>query len=183
MKLAGTGFFLPEFVNALPDDFTLEFDVLTPPTFSGYPLNAVITDLPSGGAANWTAAPNSVILRLHPGSGDTGTSETQVRQNGDSAAQTTKSATQFTKAANPVHVSMWRQRQRVRVYLNEEKVWDLPRAFLATAKLNMLVFGLRVDDPTGEYTSGTCASRSARRTRATRSSRRASGSATASCST
>lgn len=154
LKLAGTGFYLPEFVNALPDDFTLEFDVLTPPTFSGYPLNAVITDLPSSGAAGWTAATNSVILRLNPGAGDAGTSETQVRQNGDSAAQTTKSVTQFTKTANPVHVSMWRQRQRIRVYLNEEKVWDLPRAFLATAKLNMLVFGLRVDDPTGEYYVG-----------------------------
>ncbi len=154
LKLAGTGFYLPEFVNALPDDFTLEFDVLTPPTFSGYPLNAVITDLPSGEAAAWSAAPNSVILRLNPGAGDAGTSETQVRQNGDSAAQSTKSVTQFTKTANPVHVSMWRQRQRIRVYLNEEKVWDLPRAFLATAKLNMLVFGLRVDDPTGEYYVG-----------------------------
>ena len=154
LKLAGTGFFLPEFVNALPDDFTLEFDVLSPPTFQGYPLNAVLTDLPSSGAAGWTAATNSVILRLQPGSGDAGTSETQVRQNGDSAAQTSKPVAQFTKAANPVHVSMWRQRQRLRVYLNEEKVWDLPRAFLATAKLNMLVFGLRVDDPTGEYYIG-----------------------------
>ena len=74
LKLAGTGFYLPEFVNALPDDFTLEFDVLTPPVFSGYPLNAVIADLPSSGAAGWTAATNSVILRLQPGSADTGTS-------------------------------------------------------------------------------------------------------------
>jgi OmpA-OmpF porin, OOP family len=154
LKLAGTGFFLPEFVNALPDDFTLEFDVLTPPTFEGYYLNAVITDLPSGGAANWSAATNSLILRLLPGSGNAGTSETQVRQDSNSAAQATKSVTQFTKAANPVHVSMWRQRQRIRVYLNEEKVWDLPRAFLATAKLNMLVFGLRVDDVKGEYYIG-----------------------------
>jgi outer membrane protein OmpA-like peptidoglycan-associated protein len=154
LKLAGTGFYLPEFVTALPDDFTLEYDVLTPPTFQGYPLNAVITDLPANGAANWTAAPNSVILRLQPGTGDAGASETQVRQNGDSAAQTTKAVAQFTKAANPVHVSIWRQRQRMRVYLNEEKVWDLPRAFLPTAKLNMFVFGLRVDDPTGEYYVG-----------------------------
>jgi OmpA-OmpF porin, OOP family len=154
LKLAGTGFFLPEFVNALPDDFTLEFDVLTPPTFEGYVLNAVITDLPSAEAANWSAATNSVILRLIPGSGDAGTSETQVRQDSTSAAQTSKSVAQFTKVANPVHVSMWRQRQRIRVYLNEEKVWDLPRAFLATAKLNMLVFGLRVDDAKGEYYIG-----------------------------
>jgi OmpA-OmpF porin, OOP family len=154
LKLAGTGFFLPEFVNALPDDFTLEFDVLTPPTFEGYYLHAVITDLPSGEAANWSAATNSFILRLLPRSGNAGTSETQVRQDSASAAQTSKSVAQFTKVANPVHVSMWRQRQRIRVYLNEEKVWDLPRAFLATAKLNMLVFGLRVDDANGEYYIG-----------------------------
>jgi outer membrane protein OmpA-like peptidoglycan-associated protein len=77
-----------------------------------------------------------------------------VRQDSNSAAQTSKPIAQFTKVANPVHVSMWRQRQRMRVYLNEEKVWDLPRAFLATAKLNMLVFGLRVDDPKGEYYIG-----------------------------
>jgi outer membrane protein OmpA-like peptidoglycan-associated protein len=154
LKLTGTGFFLPEFVSALPDDFTLEFDVLTPPTFSGYVLNAVITDSPSSEAANWTAATNSFILRLLPGAGDAGMSETQVRQNSDSAAQTNKPVAQFTRTANPVHVSMWRQRQRIRVYLNEEKVWDLPRAFLATAKLNMFVFGLRVDDANGEYYVG-----------------------------
>ena len=77
-----------------------------------------------------------------------------MRQDSVSAAQTSKPAKQFTKVANPVHVSMWRQRQRIRVYLNEEKVWDLPRAFLATAKLNMLVFGLRVDDAEGEYYIG-----------------------------
>jgi outer membrane protein OmpA-like peptidoglycan-associated protein len=154
LKLAGTGFFVPEFINALPDDFTVEFDVLTPPTFEGYPLNAVISDLPSKEAANWGFGKNSFTLRLLPGSDDAGMSETQVRQDETSAAQTTKSVKQFSKVANPVHISMWRQRQRIRVYLNEEKVWDLPRAFLTTAKLNMVVFGLRVDDPKGEYYIG-----------------------------
>jgi hypothetical protein len=28
-----------------------------------------------------------------------------------------------------LHVSIWRQKQRLRVYLNEEKAFDLPRAF------------------------------------------------------
>ncbi|MEQ1910573.1 MAG: OmpA family protein [Vicinamibacterales bacterium] len=154
LKLAGTGFFTPEFITALPDDFTLEFDVLTPPTFVGYYLTTVIAELPSGGAANWAGGTNTFLLRLLPGSGDAGTSETQVRQASVSAAQVSKPVNQFTKVANPVHVSMWRQRQRIRVYLNEEKAWDLPRAFLATAKLNMFVFGLRVDDAKGEYYIG-----------------------------
>jgi outer membrane protein OmpA-like peptidoglycan-associated protein/Sec-independent protein translocase protein TatA len=154
LKLAGTGYFVPEFISALPDDFTLEFDVLTPPTFEGYPLNAVLTDLAPGAAANFNTPTNGFALRLLPGSGGAGTSETQVRQDSASAAQTSKPAAQFTKGGNPVHVSMWRQRQRIRVYLNEEKAWDLPRAFLATAKLSMLVFGARIDDAKGEYYLG-----------------------------
>ena len=39
-----------------------------------------------------------------------------------------------------MHIALWRQRQRVRVYMNEEKVWDLPRAVSASAKLNSMVF-------------------------------------------
>jgi outer membrane protein OmpA-like peptidoglycan-associated protein len=149
LKLAGTGYFVPEFIRALPDDFTLEFDVLVPPTFDGYPLNAVLSDLPSGDLANWAFGTNAFTLRLQPG-----TSESQVRQDSASAAQISKPAPQFTKGTNPVHVSMWRQRQRIRVYLNEEKAWDLPRAFLATTKLNTLAFGVRVDDPRGQFFIG-----------------------------
>ena len=47
--------------------------------------------------------------------------------------------------ANPVHVSLWRQRQRMRVYLNEEKLFDLPRALAPGSKLNTLLFALRND--------------------------------------
>jgi outer membrane protein OmpA-like peptidoglycan-associated protein len=154
LKLAGSGFFLPEFITALPDDFTLEFDLLTAPAFAGYYLDSVIAESPSGGAANWTGATNYFRLRLIPGSGNGGSSETQLKQDSTVAAQQTKSAMQFTKAANPVHVSIWRQRQRIRVYLNEEKAWDLPRALPTTAKLNTFVFAPRVDNPQGEFFIG-----------------------------
>jgi outer membrane protein OmpA-like peptidoglycan-associated protein len=154
LKLAGTGHFVPEFISALPDDFTLEFDVLAPPTFAGYQLNAVLTDLKPGEAASFNVPRNGFALRLLPGSNGAGTSESQVRQDSTSAAQTSKPAPQFRRGGEPVHVSVWRQRQRVRVYLNDEKAWDLPRAFLPTAKLTMLVFGARVDNPAGEYYLG-----------------------------
>lgn len=41
---------------------------------------------------------------------------------------------------NPVHVSIWRQKERVRVYVNQEKLWDIPRAISAEAKLNAIFF-------------------------------------------
>jgi len=55
------------------------------------------------------------------------------------------------KSGNPVHVSVWRQRQRVRVYMNQEKVWDVPRAVTATAKFNSIFFVMFGVDTDNEY--------------------------------
>jgi outer membrane protein OmpA-like peptidoglycan-associated protein len=44
---------------------------------------------------------------------------------------------------NFAHVSMWRQGQRLRVYVNGEKIWDLPRAFDATSKFNAVTFAMQ----------------------------------------
>jgi len=38
---------------------------------------------------------------------------------------------------------MWRQGQRLRVYANGEKIWDVPRAFDATSKFNAVTFGMQ----------------------------------------
>ena len=41
---------------------------------------------------------------------------------------------------NKVKISVWRQKQRIRVYMNEEKVLDLPRAFAAGKTYDMMMF-------------------------------------------
>ncbi len=46
----------------------------------------------------------------------------------------------LTDQHNPVHISIWRQKERVRVYVNEVKLWDIPKALAKEAKLNALVF-------------------------------------------
>ncbi len=38
------------------------------------------------------------------------------------------------KDGNPIHIAVTRQGARVRVYYNEEKMWDVPRALLPAAK-------------------------------------------------
>ena len=38
---------------------------------------------------------------------------------------------------------MWRQGQRLRVYANGQKIWDLPRAFDATSKFNLITFAMQ----------------------------------------
>ena len=150
LKMTGSGFFDPMFIKALPDNFTIEFDLLTPPTFSGYGLSAVIAEIPGGSLPNWRASNNAFTLRTHPGSGGDGSSGTELRQNAVSTPASSKDTKQFTKTANPVHVSLWRQRERVRVYLNEEKLWDLPRALVPAGKYNAVFFV----SPTVEANSG-----------------------------
>jgi len=53
------------------------------------------------------------------------------------------------KDRNIVRVSIWRQKQRMRLYVDETKVWDLPRAFDTEAKYNGIVFS-RDDAKDGE---------------------------------
>jgi outer membrane protein OmpA-like peptidoglycan-associated protein len=63
------------------------------------------------------------------------------RQDSDTVAANQTTTLQLAaKSGNPIHISVWRQRQRVRVYINQEKVWDVPRGVAATATLNSIFF-------------------------------------------
>lgn len=141
LKLTRAGFFTPEFVTDLPDNVTVEFDLTTPPDFNGgFPLQTAfvqLADLKKPG--EWQGAPNNFFFTAHV-SPTRGTSELTSRQDGESAAGNQTQTTQLAATGKPVHIAVWRQRQRVRVYMNQEKVWDIPRAAAASAKFNSLVF-------------------------------------------
>jgi outer membrane protein OmpA-like peptidoglycan-associated protein len=141
LKLTRAGFFTPEFVTDLPDNVTVEFDLATPPGFDvGFPLQTAFAELADlKRPLDWQTASNNFIIGAHPSSSQ-GVSEMTTRQDGTSAPGNNTRTAQLTANGKPVHVAIWRQRQRVRVYMNEEKVWDIPRAAAATAKFNSLVF-------------------------------------------
>jgi outer membrane protein OmpA-like peptidoglycan-associated protein len=48
---------------------------------------------------------------------------------GSKIIENRKSLYDFTKSKNLVHVSIWRQKTRIRIYIDDTKIWDLPRAF------------------------------------------------------
>lgn len=54
----------------------------------------------------------------------------------------------FADLTRPVHVAIWRQKERLRVYLNEEKAWDVPKAIAPDAKLNAFLFFIQL---TGDW--------------------------------
>jgi OmpA-OmpF porin, OOP family len=141
LKLTRAGFFTPEFVTDLPDNVTVEFDLTTPPDFNaGFPLQTAFVQLPDlKKPADWQSAPNNFFFTAHPSASE-GASELITRQDGTSTAGNQTRTTQLAANGKPVHIAVWRQRQRVRVYMNQEKIWDSPRAIAASAKFNSLVF-------------------------------------------
>jgi outer membrane protein OmpA-like peptidoglycan-associated protein len=159
LKLTKAGFFTPEFITQLPENVTVEFDLLVRPGFSaGFPLEFALAQLANPNqAADWESGPNTVNVTAFPGYGGNatqGVSAIKTRLDGASGTSNQTNTTQLTTDGKAMHIAAWRQRQRVRVYMNQEKVWDLPRAVSASAKLNSLVFLVRGGCGNCEYYLG-----------------------------
>ncbi|GAB3992247.1 hypothetical protein GCM10028807_24910 [Spirosoma daeguense] len=151
LMLAKQGEYLPEFINSLPENFTLQFDLASNEKFSFYStylfVNMVAMVNPAKEFTKWGRFPQAsdgVRVGLHPqGAGSTGkTGITQLitYAKGEEMMKNETDQRAFTTADhNVVKVSIWRQRQRLRVYVDETKIWDIPRAFQPGVTYNGVV--------------------------------------------
>lgn len=141
-----TGVYMPDFIDSLPDDFTLEFDMLASKPVHSWGIDVNLTELSDRSSpADWYYAKNNFSLNIMPGSPDfnnNGTSSYRKKRNGAEESSNSTKLKQFIDISRPVHVAFWRQKERLRVYLNEEKTWDVPKAILPEAQLNALVFNI-----------------------------------------
>ena len=152
-KLDKTGIFHPEFITSLPDNFTLEFDLGANNKFSFYSteLNMNIANMTDPGVdyKNWGYyvrwnGKHALNFRIHPNGagGGKGNSRIVTSVSGSSLIDNTVDVNEFyAPTKNIVHLSFWRQNQRLRVYANSVKIWDLPKAFAAGGVYNSVVFG------------------------------------------
>ena len=148
LKLTKAGVFTPDFITELPENVTVEFDLLVRPGFTaGCALELGLTQMANRkNIVDWVDGTNVFNVSSFPGSGggneSEGTSSVTTRQDGMDGAPSNTQTRQLAATGKIIHVALWRQRQRARVYFNEEKVWDLPRAVSASAKFNALVFSI-----------------------------------------
>ncbi|MCC6584595.1 MAG: OmpA family protein [Chitinophagales bacterium] len=156
LKFGPESIIYPEFINNLPENFTVEFMLASSIPFSFYStafhffFAPVIN--PSKNYIKWKRfggdKKNGVMVALHPQSaGGGGQGQKFVYTYDETGAKIIDNKTNFSdfndETKNVVKVSIWRQKQRLRVYVNETKIWDIPKAFSATAKYNF--FGFRTD--------------------------------------
>lgn len=143
--LSKPGAFLPELTKSYPEDFTFEFDLLHGTPFSGTSLDLVIAEMQNtDNLQGWNTSPQTFKAGFYITSSaqKEGAAYTEIRKN-----STTQSANQvgtelMSDKYNPVHISIWRQKERVRIYANQEKLWDIPKAIATEAKLNALFFSI-----------------------------------------
>ncbi len=147
LKLGKDGFFLPEFYRELPENFTLEFDVAVNEAYSWFssPLGVCIST--SEATSAWKPdkrqrTSSGILFRIHPVNAEStgGRASMLSYVQGTEVMNSEQSQNQLTTAwrlqIKPlvVHVAIWKQGQRMRLYLNEKKYWDLPRAFSKDTK-------------------------------------------------
>ena len=130
LSMTKNGAFIPDNIKNLPENFTLEFEV---------GINADPTNNYPGFGLNFTTEQDNLMLErffskgisviyLHPGAA---TCSVQIIPSSGSEINNEIKMPQWDTSQdnNFVKVSLWRQKGRLRVYVNEDKLVDMPRFF------------------------------------------------------
>ncbi|MDY8136867.1 OmpA family protein [Aquimarina sp. 2201CG5-10] len=147
----GEGAFVPEFIEEFPENFTLEYDVIYDYDVSEYAfkrdLVVIFSDIENAGYELTKISPgnNGFYFSIEGGnSGGGGVEVFKYTKDRKLNMRSDKKIPQIDKSnngrGNKMHVSIWKQKQRVRVYVDEKKVFDIPRAFERGVAVNNLRF-------------------------------------------
>jgi OmpA-OmpF porin, OOP family len=144
LKLNGNSTAYPMFVNELPDNFTLEFNMAVNPNenYAGRVFSLIFTPSTEPKKLFTGNLPSRVKLSFTPLKGATG--RTSIDMYGADSKQVMTNGVSTNKFCTPqksmVKVSIWRQKTRLRMYLDEEKIWDVPLIFDPEARYSKFVF-------------------------------------------
>lgn len=147
LMLNKKGIYRQDDVTTLPDNFTYEYDMM----YSG-DNDFLRLFLVSGGDDNGRLAYDMGnrtgvdigIQTLTRGDGNGGVAHISTYNDGNTIID---NQVEFhnTSGVPKLKISVWRQQQRLRVYINQDKVFDLPRAFAAGKVYNTAMFQLWSD--------------------------------------
>ncbi|MDE3182516.1 MAG: OmpA family protein [Bacteroidota bacterium] len=156
LMLNKKGIFIPEFINNLPDNFTLEYDLIY--LGGNYLPSLQLLFLSAGNGKDGKQVLNAdfgynkrsgVNLGMQPIPRDKGGIATiDAFQDGEKMMG---NQIQFQNDGNSkIKVSIWRQKERLRVYLDQNKVFDLPKAFPAGKTYSTMLYQILGDFIGGE---------------------------------
>jgi OmpA-OmpF porin, OOP family len=152
LALTKPGIFYPEYITSLPDNFTLEYDVAASNNYymgsasfevilikaaNDNEMKAVAKN--SGDRFRITNNSDGISIRIHPSyNNNSGSYDYRTFENGSEQQTYTNKQNSFTNTNNVVHISIWKQKTRIRMYINQEKIIDLPKVMTSTC--NKIIF-------------------------------------------
>jgi OmpA-OmpF porin, OOP family len=149
LKVNKEGVWHPSSIRILPGDFTLEFDLGVNPGWEGSSFVLNITSLTNpkdfrkyNHYVEWNGT-HTIHLEFQPMLVDQrpGLSALVAGYDGNHEVNNTVEYKGWdNRGMNYAHISLWRQDKRLRVYLNGEKIWDIPQVFDPAAKYNAVTF-------------------------------------------
>jgi hypothetical protein len=146
-KLTKPGWFMPDFIDSLPQDFTLEYDVFADAPVHSWGLTTSLADLKNKEQpTDAQQHVNSFTLNILPGTDGNGSTNYVRIKNGVGEPGTNATTSHFKDLTRAYHIAIWRQKERLRIYFDEDKAWDVPKAFLPEAKLNSVYFHMLLSD-------------------------------------
>jgi OmpA-OmpF porin, OOP family len=158
LKINNRGTYFPEFIKGIPENSTLEFDLGASNDYSwgSSSLHLYIASLEEKNQFTNTGHYGKYLsLNFHPIGGE-------QHKIGGVHFRTVNSTSKLDNTSNIknwnnttdlfAHISLWRQGQRLRVYVNGDKVIDLPRAFDADGKYSDIIFHTNgIQQTKGDY--------------------------------
>ncbi|WP_299894677.1 OmpA family protein [uncultured Aquimarina sp.] len=161
----GKGSYVPEFIEEFPDNFTLEYDVVFDFDVAQYAyqrdLMVVFSDLKNPGYSlqDGTPGDNGFSFAIRGGiSGGGGIDIYKYNKDRNLDLRSKKGIELLDKdnrgRGEKIHVSIWKQKQRMRIYINEQKVFDIPRAFEKNTIVKNLKFFSEISEENTFYYLG-----------------------------
>jgi len=148
LNISKEGYYVPGFIKSIPDNFTLEYDLLFIPLSERSGPNTATVGLQLISKTGKTAfdyGPDRSYFELDP-----------YMENVNVATYTKMGekllANEFNvKGLNrntvlTYHIAVWRQKNRLRVYLNENKVVDVPSLLSPDIKYNTVRFATSLNN-------------------------------------
>jgi len=140
LQLTSKGVFMLNDVKQLPSNFTLEFDAIATQKFSFYSTFLCLGFIETKAKneyAKWgyyIHGKEGVTLQIRPVSAaeakNMGTARVKIYSDGKEILKNEIEFPGFNNSNNNLaKVQIWRQKNRLRMYVNGQKIWDLPNAF------------------------------------------------------
>ncbi len=148
LKMGGNTVILSEFVKTIANNSTIEFDLISSDDYNFYStyFHIIVTENnDKSQLKKWqrfSTAENGVMLGFHPegAGGNAGMARYDIIEKSEKVMDNEKSINVYTNKKNKVHIGIWRQNQRMRVYIDKTKIYDIPKAFQTDVNYKGLLF-------------------------------------------